>query len=64
MFRNRYKDNDLTPTADRPLADTREKMERLRLEREPVYRAAADITVALRGSPEDAAREIESRWCV
>ena len=53
---------ELTPTADRPLADTREKMERLRLEREPVYRAAADFTVRLRGTPEEAAEEIESRW--
>ncbi len=52
----------LIPTADRPLADTREKMERLRREREPVYRAAADCTVQLRGTPEEAARETESRW--
>ena len=52
----------LTPTADRPLADTREKMEQLRKEREPVYRAAADCTVRLEGTPEDAARETESRW--
>ena len=52
----------LTPTADRPLADTREKMERLRKEREPVYRAAADFTVRLDGTPEEAALEVESRW--
>ena len=53
---------ELTPPADRPLADTQEKMERLRKEREPVYRAAADCTVQLRGTPEEAARETESRW--
>ena len=53
---------ELIPTADRPLADTQEKMERLRKEREPVYRAAADCTVQLRGTPEEAARETESRW--
>ena len=53
---------ELTPTADRPLADTREKMEQLRREREPIYRAAADFRIALRGTPEEAAREIESRW--
>ena len=53
---------ELIPTADRPLADTREKMERLRREREPVYRAAADCTVRLTGKPEETAREIESRW--
>ena len=53
---------DLIPTADRPLADTREKMNRLRQEREPVYRAAADCTVFLHGTPEEAAQEAESRW--
>ena len=52
----------LTPTEDRPLADTREKMDRLLREREPVYRAAADCTVRMTGTPEDTAREIESRW--
>ena len=52
----------LTPTDDRPLADTREKMDRLWKEREPVYRAAADFTVCPGGTPEEAAREIESRW--
>ena len=53
---------ELVPTADRPLADTQEKMDRLRREREPIYRAAADCTVQLKGSPEEAARETESRW--
>ncbi|MBR6164992.1 MAG: shikimate dehydrogenase [Clostridia bacterium] len=53
---------ELTPTADRPLADTREKMEKLRKEREPIYRAAAEMTVLLKRSPEETAREIESRW--
>lgn len=53
---------ELIPTADRPLADTQEKMDRLRREREPVYQAAADCTVWLRGTPEEAAREmIENR---
>ena len=52
----------LVPTADRPLADTREKMDRLWREREPVYRACADCTVRLDGTPEEAAREAESRW--
>ena len=52
----------LTPTADRPLADTREKMDRLWREREPVYRAAADCTVRLTGTPEEAAQAIEGRW--
>ncbi len=52
----------LVPTDDRPLADTREKMDRLWRERETVYRAAADITVRPDSTPEDAAAEIESRW--
>ena len=52
----------LVPTADRPLADTREKIDRLWTEREPVYRAAADCTVSLDGTPEEAAAETESRW--
>ena len=53
---------ELVPTADRPLADTQEKMDRLRQEREPVYRAAADCTIQMEGSPEDTARMIEGRW--
>jgi len=53
---------ELVPTADRPLADTREKMDRLRRERGPVYRAAADCVISLHGTPEEAAREAESRW--
>ena len=52
----------LMPTADRPLADTREKMDRLWREREPAYRAAADCTVRPEGTPEEAAAETESRW--
>ena len=53
---------ELIPTADRPLADTREKLDRLRREREPIYRAASDCTVCTAGAPEETAREIESRW--
>jgi shikimate kinase len=52
----------LVPTEDRPLADNREKMDRLWREREPVYRASADCTVAMEGTPEETAREVESRW--
>ena len=52
----------LTPTEDRPLADTREKMDRLWKEREPVYRGTADMTVRPAGTPEEAAAEIEGRW--
>ena len=53
--------DDLVPTDDRPLADTEAKMKQLYLEREPVYRAAADEVIHVNGTPEDTAGEIESR---
>ena len=53
---------ELIPTADRPLADTQEKIDRLRQEREPVYRAAADCMVRITDLPEETARKIESGW--
>ena len=53
--------DDLIPTDDRPLADTEAKMKQLYLEREPVYRAAADEVIHVNGTPEDTAGEIESR---
>ena len=52
--------DDLTPTDDRPLADTEAKMKRLYLEREPVYRAAADAVIPVTGTPEETAGRIES----
>ena len=52
--------DDLTPTDDRPLADTSAKMKRLYLEREPVYRAAADTVIPVTGTPEETAGRIES----
>ena len=48
----------LTPTGDRPLADTADKMRQLYLDRRPVYRAAADRTVPVTGSPDDVASAI------
>lgn len=51
----------LVPTEDRPLADTREKMKQLYLQREPVYRAAADVVIPVHGTPADTAADIESR---
>ncbi len=51
----------LVPTDDRPLADTAEKMRRLYLAREPVYRAAADEIIPVAGTPADVANLIESR---
>ena len=53
--------DSLVPTDDRPLADTIEKMKRLCREREPVYRAAADEIIPVRGTPEDTAGDIGSR---
>ncbi len=48
----------LLPTDDRPLANDAEKIRRLYAERLPVYRAAADVTVSVRGTPEETAGEI------
>lgn len=53
--------DSLRPTDDRPLADTAEKMKALYRQREPVYRAAADEIIPVRGTPEEAAGMIESR---
>ena len=50
---------DLVPTEDRPLADTEAKIKRLYLEREPVYRAAADVIIDVKGTPSQIADEIE-----
>ena len=50
----------LVPTDDRPLADTEAKMKQLYAEREPVYRAAADETIPVTGTPEEVARAILS----
>ena len=51
----------LVPTDDRPLADTAEKMKQLYLERETVYRAAADVIINVTGTPAQLADEIERR---
>ena len=52
--------DDLTPTEDRPLADTDAKMKLLYHERQPIYRAAADVTIPVTGTPEETAGRIES----
>ena len=48
----------LVPSDDRPLADTEAKMKQLYAERRPIYRAAADETISVAGSPERIAAEI------
>lgn len=49
----------IVPTADRPLATSREAVERRFAEREPIYRAAADVTVAAGRPAAEVAAEIE-----
>ena len=48
----------LLPTDDRPLASDAEKVRRLYAERIPVYRASADVTVLVAGTPEETADDI------
>ena len=50
--------DSLVPTDDRPLADTADKMKALYIEREPIYRSAADETVPVEGTPEQLAGTI------
>lgn len=57
VFLNRALES-LLPTADRPLANDAEKIRRLYTERLPVYRAAADVTVSVHGTPEETADDI------
>ena len=48
----------LVPSPDRPLGDTAEKVAQLSAERDPIYRAAADLTVPVAGSPEETAEAV------
>ena len=50
--------DSITPTSDRPLADGVEKIRALKEKRDPIYRAAADLTVPVRGTPEQTAIEV------
>ena len=52
----------LTATADRPLASDREALRRRYEERYALYRAAADVYIKNDGSPEEAANQIERQW--
>ena len=49
---------DLVPTSDRPLADEIGKIRALYEKRIPLYRAAADLTVSVRGTPENTVLEV------
>ncbi len=55
-------EEELVPTDDRPLADSREKMRALYHRRKPIYEATSDVRVPVTGTAEDAAEEIEGRW--
>ena len=51
----------LRATEDRPLSDTREKLERLYAQRLDIYRGTADVTVPDLGSPQDEADYIVTK---
>ena len=52
---------ELTPTEDRPLGNTRGKIERLYRERMPLYRAVADEAVDSAATPEETAMTVVKR---
>ena len=53
---------DLSPTGDRPLGDSMEKLRRLWAERKDIYRAAADLRISVAGTPEETAARIITEW--
>lgn len=53
---------ELVPTADRPLADSADKLRRLYFERYGIYKAAADETVAPSGSAVETAKRVVRRF--
>ena len=55
-------EEELIPTDDRPLADSREKMSALYHQRRPVYGATADVRIDVAGTAAETAEEIESGW--
>ena len=55
-------EKELIPTDDRPLADSREKMQALYRQRKPVYEATADERIPVTGTASDTAKKIEGRW--
>lgn len=57
FFLDRPLDN-LLPTDDRPLSNSRETLEKLFNERYETYKASADVTICVDGDAEDTARKI------
>ena len=53
---------DLLPTSDRPLANRVDKIKALYTVRRPLYERAADLTVPVRGTPDNTANEILEKW--
>ena len=49
---------DLIPTDDRPLSDDAEKMRALYQTRYPIYTKTADLTLPVRGTPEDTVNKL------
>ena len=49
---------DLCPSPERPLADSAAKLRTLYETRYPIYAAAADVTVTVRGTPEETAEKV------
>ena len=48
----------LLPTADRPLANSDEKLRALYAARRPIYQKAADVTLAVEGTPDQTAEKL------
>ncbi|MBO4902706.1 MAG: shikimate dehydrogenase [Lachnospiraceae bacterium] len=57
IFLDREPDR-IKPTDDRPLADEREKIEKLYRQRLPAYRRIADHTIPVTGTPEDVCEKL------
>ena len=55
--------HDLLPTADRPLADSAEKIGRLYQSRNEIYRAAADVTLPVCGDVYETAAAAVKAFC-
>ena len=53
--------SEIMPSADRPLADSGEKVERLYRERLPIYERTADVDVPVTGTPDDTAQILLSK---
>jgi shikimate dehydrogenase len=53
---------DLLPTEDRPLASSAEAIKKRYEERYDRYRAVSDVSIDVKGTPEEVADLIERKW--